>query len=360
MPNDLETCLDRAVAEGLLTPGCAGAIVDPRGVLHRACAGKLAPDDEDGGPHIVSPSTVYDLASLTKLLCTTWLMAEAVSDGTIALDEEANPHWPGVTVGHLLLHTSGLPAHRPFFQALLSPDVSHRLGRRAGYDDVVDAVLRTTPETAPDVRVVYSDLGFIALGALLESRLGRRLDDAFAALLAREAQKASGLRFVCLEDEGFHPSTPLVAPTEQCPWRKRFVQGQVHDDNAFAMGGVGGHAGLFGSLDDVCAVAQALLVRLTDEPGGTLARFARARTPQSPTRALGFDVATPGGSTGDVLSASTVGHLGFAGTSLWFDLDARRAYVLLSNTVHLGRDGIGQRNKALRVAFHRAAATMAS
>jgi CubicO group peptidase (beta-lactamase class C family) len=371
MSDALTACLTRVVASGL-TPGCAGAVVDERGVVAAACAGTLAPDDEVPGPHEVRPSTVYDLASLTKLLCTTWLAAQAVDDVLLELDElvddvfdDGQRCWPGVTVAHLLWHASGLPAHRPFFRVLLDDAArSHDLGRAAGARAVLAAVRGTPLEAPAGARVVYSDLGFIALGAILEARLGAPLDVLNARLLARCAPSAApaalrGLRFVRLAEEGMHPCTPLVAPTEQCPWRKRFVQGQVHDDNAFAIGGVAGHAGLFGALDDVTAAAIGLL-SATLTSGQALARFALAHAGcAGPARALGFDVATPGGSTGDTLSARTVGHLGFTGTSLWLDLERRRAYVLLANTVHLGRDGIAARNKALRVAFHQAAAPLA-
>jgi CubicO group peptidase (beta-lactamase class C family) len=298
---------------------------------------------------------VFDLASLTKLFVTTTLVADAVDDGVIDLDEQAWPGWPGVTPRHLLAHDGGLVAHRHFHRELLDdPRRSHLLGQRAGRDVIVDAVLATAAEAAPGTRVLYSDLGFIALGDLVERRRGADLDALWAA---HPLRAGTGARFVRLADDGYHPALPLVAPTEHCAWRRRVVHGQVHDDNGFAMGGVGGHAGLFGSLDDVVTMATRLLARLDDD-GDTLARFARHRTTASPTRALGFDVATPGGSTGDALSPRTVGHLGFTGTSVWLDLDAGRGYVLLSNAVHLGRESARDRSRALRVAFHRVAANL--
>jgi len=353
MADAVREVLEAAVADGL-TPGAAAAVIDHKdGVVGRWCVGALAADDAIDGPHRVTPTTVFDLASLTKLFVTTVLVADAVDDGTIALDETPWSGWPGVTPRHLLAHDGGLVAHRHFYRDLLDdPRRSHLVGQRAGRDAVVDAVLATPAEAAPGARVLYSDLGFIALGALLEARRGRDLDALWAA---HPLGAGTGARFVRLADVGYHPALPLVAPTEHCGWRKRVVHGQVHDDNCFAMGGVGGHAGLWGALDDVVTLVKRLTARLHDADD-TLGRFAAHRTPTSPTRALGFDVATPGGSTGDALSARTVGHLGFTGTSVWFDLDAGRAYVLLSNAVHYGRESARDRSKALRVAFHRAAA----
>jgi len=207
------------------------------------------------------------------------------------------------------------------------------------------------PEALPGERTLYSDIGFIALGALLEDRHGAALD---ALWLAHPLSAGTGLRFIDLEQQGYHPLLPDVAPTERCPWRKRIVQGQVHDDNAYCMGGVAGHAGLFGSLDDVVTVATRLLWRLR-ETSDILNHFAKLPAAGRP---LGFDLATPGGSTADVLSAHSVGHLGFTGTSVWFDLDTESIYVLLTNTVHDGRAETAARNKSVRQAFHRAAASL--
>ena len=354
MTDRIQRALDAAVDDGL-TPGAAGAVVfgdDDRVV--RVCSGSLNADDPDDARRLVTPTTVYDLASLTKLLVTTVLIADDVDTGVIDLDEAPWSWWPGITVAHALRHDSGLPAHRPFFETLRRVrEHGFVLGRRAGKALVVDAALRTMPEAPPGERTLYSDIGFIALGALLEDRHATSLN---ALWSAHPLSRDTSARFVDLEVEGFHSATPLVAPTERCPWRKRIVQGQVHDDNAFVMGGVAGHAGLFASLDDTVTIAQRLLRRLRHH-NDVLARFASVERTGT-QRALGFDVVTPGGSTGDVLSSSTVGHLGFTGTSVWFDVERDCAFVLLSNTVHFGRDGILARNKALRVTFHCAATTL--
>jgi CubicO group peptidase (beta-lactamase class C family) len=348
--------LDQAVREGLC-PGAVACIVGVDGDSRRFRSGNRfvvdgveLGDEED---NVVDEGTVYDLASLTKLLCTTALLAKAVDDDAVGLDEVPFPQWDGVTVAHLLQHTAGLAPHRPFFELAERSGV---VALQKGRDVVVDAVLAAVPEAPPGARTRYSDLGFIALGALLEQRLGDPLDVQFERLRGA----TSGLQFVNLWRDGYHPAVPHVAPSERCPWRRRHVQGQVHDENAYAMGGVAGHAGLFGSLEDVEGAAVTLLRALQDDT--TLRRFARAGRADGAPRGLGFDRPSPGGATGDALSDDAVGHLGFTGTSLWLDprpapgRDGGTAYVLLANTVSPTRDGVLARNKALRRAFHRAAA----
>lgn len=359
----IQSVLDDAVARGL-TPGAAAAIVRLDGTHQRFCSGHRVGDDSvNDDDDAVDPDTIYDLASLTKLLCTTTLLASAVDDELIALDEQPFERWPGVTVAHLLQHTAGLAAHRPLHEQAVS---AGNCGLRSGRDLVVDGTLHTVPDAAAGTRTRYSDLGFIALGALLEQRRGQSLDVLFAQHHRRAAAPADaqslappsdqGLRFVSLWKDGYHPLILQTAPTERCPWRRRAVQGQVHDENAFAMGGVAGHAGLFGSLVDVEDAALRLLRSLTQDT--TLRLFARAPG----ERGLGFDKATPDGSTAGVLGPRAVGHLGFTGTSIWIDPDVANddgsvgaAFVLLANTLYPTREGVLSRNKELRTAFHRAA-----
>jgi CubicO group peptidase (beta-lactamase class C family) len=344
----IQAALQSVVDDGL-APGVAVAVVgaDSADIF---VAGTLSADAREGGPFAVTADSVYDLASLTKLLCTTVLVADAVDDDVIALDEHAFPAWPRATVARVLTHTAGLPAHHPFFAWLIGdPDRSWTVGQPAGRDAIVDAASRVSADEN-GAAVVYSDVGFIALGALIEARRQRSLDQLFSQ---HPLVQGTGLRFVDLSRDGYHPRAPLVAPTEHCAWRKRIVQGQVHDDNAYAMGGVAGHAGLFGSLNDMVVVAQRLLNRLLT-PNDTLAAFARYRTEADPKRAMGFDTATPGGSTGDVFSEQTVGHLGFTGTSLWLDLERAVGVIILGNSVHLGRDSTKNRSRTSRVRLHRA------
>jgi CubicO group peptidase (beta-lactamase class C family) len=343
----LAEVLEDAILRTRATP-CAAALVLAPGVHERVVVGKLRYDD-DAQP--ARASTPFDLASLTKLLCTTLVVARAVEAGRLSLDDAPWPRWPGATIRHVLAHTAGVPAWRPYFEEANTERVT---GLPAGRDLVVTRARGTPLEAAPGTRTLYSDVGMIALGAHLEERLDAPLD-----VLFREAERATwgetALRFVRLGDEGFHPKVPLVAPTERCPWRRRVVHGQVHDDNAFAMGGVAGHAGLFGSLDDVERAGRYLLDAIVGRDDG-VAAILRTFAFVDGARGLGFDRATPGGSTGDALSSSSVGHLGFTGTSLWIDPEREALFVLLTNRVHETRDNDGI--KPLRQRFHRAAARL--
>jgi CubicO group peptidase (beta-lactamase class C family) len=201
-------------------------------------------------------------------------------------------------------------------------------------------------------KTTYSDLGFIALGALLEERLEMPLEDAFNGV-ARSYYGTTSMQYVPLWRDGFHSNYCDCAPTEACPWRKRVVQGQVHDDNAFVMGGVAGHAGLFGTLDDVSQASYQMLRRVM-RPTTDLDRVLSSFVQAEGIRGMGFDRPTPGGTTGNALSSSAFGHLGFTGTSVWMDPQAPSSggavFILLTNRVHPSREREGIR--ALRIGFH--------
>ncbi len=346
----LRALLDDAVHSGA-TPGasCVVTTADPAGPRFAYATGRTQrePDAFDVGEH-----TVFDLASLTKVLSTTLLCAHAVAEGALALDEQPWPSWPGVTVRNALLHDGGLLWWAPLHERVSSFDV----GLPAGSRKVIDEVLRTPLARPPGAETVYSDLGFIALGALLEERLGQRLDRAFYDV-ARRSYGETGLCYVPLYEEGFHPALPHVAATSYCEWRARVVQAQVNDDNAFAMGGIAGHAGLFGTAEGVEAAARFHLAAHNGSSTTPLASALRAFSSWDGARRLGYDRPTEGGTTGGAVSERGFGHLGFTGTSLWLDPEGPgeggALYVLLTNRVCESREN--QAIKQLRPAFHRAA-----
>ena len=337
--------LEQAIAEGA-TPGAAAAVLGLGGERLVVCRGHL---HRHPRAPLVDENSIYDLASLTKLLSTTLICADAVAAGTVALNETPWPQWPSVSVRHMLSHSSGLPGWLPLFEHARRRNTA---GRTAGADAVLHAALETAVEATPGTQTTYSDVGMIALGAFLAARLQAPLDVLFAR--CARAFGEHGLRFVRIDEDGYHPAVPAVAPTERCPWRRRVLHGQVHDENGYAMGGVAGHTGLFGSLLDMERAASFFLTAVKEPRSplaSTLAAFATAQGP----RGLGFDKVTPGGSTGGVLSDQTVGHLGFTGTSLWIDPDAGRrgaAFVLLTNRINETRNNA---IRQLRPAFHRAA-----
>jgi CubicO group peptidase (beta-lactamase class C family) len=261
-----------------------------------------------------SDSTIFDLASLTKALATTTLTMRFEERGLLSLAEEV---CPGITVRLLLCHASGLPAWRPL---ALRPGIPER---RAG---MVAAARMEPLESAPGAVSRYSDLGFILLGDFLERRGGAQLDTLFSREVARPL--GSGLTF--------HPERARCAPTSD------ELVGVVHDANARAMEGVAGHAGLFGTAEDVYTLARSLLgsyLARADLPtcigAETVRRYFTPCGIPGSTWCLGWDrPSQTGSSVGERWPRSGVGHLGFTGCSLWLDPPRGRAVILLSNRVY--------------------------
>ena len=312
--------VERAIAAGPI-PGAAAGVDDAA-----ACFGVTEP-----GGQPVTDQSWYDLASLTKVLCTVPLLLDRVARGLLdpraplreLLPEAAwmqpSPSLADARLIELVTHTSGLPAWQPLYTLGLD-----RATLLAG---VLQGSLADTRG-----RIVYSDLGYIVLGHLLERQAGQPLEEQAAALYGRLGL-GDGLAFRRL-DAGVPPEQPprSVAPTEHCPWRGRVLRGEVHDENASALGGVSGHAGLFGTLRGVAGFAKALL----EEELPLTAYLSREhwRDESGERRGFGWMLAHPGWSGGDICGPRTVGHTGFTGTGLWIDLDRGRRTVLLTNRVH--------------------------
>jgi CubicO group peptidase (beta-lactamase class C family) len=340
----------RILAEAVGSGGFPGgvALVGDRGrTVWRHAVGLLAREPEPGAP--VSVETIYDVASLTKAVVTTSLVMRLVEAGRLALDTPASAFLPelsppggAITVRHLLTHSSGLPAWRPFYE------------KASSRDEILRLAAAEPLEAEPGARSVYSDLGFILLGFVVERAGGARLD-AMAQRALFEPLGMEACRFVDLEG----PPAPFrapVAPTEICP-RRGLVHGEVHDDNCHAAGGVLGHAGLFASAPDLARFAAAMCAAHAGERlvGGfppELVRtfFAPAGIPASTWR-LGWDgPAETGSSLGQLWPTSAVGHLGFTGCSIWLDPPRGRYAILLTNRVHPSR--ADERIKEVRPRFH--------
>ncbi len=328
-----------AAVEARAFPAATVEVGDATQVLWSEALGRLT---FDADAPATRPDTVFDLASLTKVLSTTSIVMQEVERGAIGLDEPVSqyiPAWTGadracVTVRDLLAHSSGLPAHRHFYDTMS--------GRAA----IERAVCATPLEYEPGTRSIYSDLGFMLLGFLLEDRVP--LPQRFTALRSQVG---------VVEDLQFHPPTHWrrrIAPTEQ-PFRRQVVIGAVGDENAEALGGAAGHAGLFGTAAAVGQYARHTLQVLTGKVGAfqreTLEMFITKRSdvPGS-SRALGWDTMLPTSSCGSLMSPRSFGHTGFTGTSVWIDPDRGLYIVLLTNRVHpsSANDAIRQ----VRPAFH--------
>ena len=272
--------------------------------------------------------TIFDLASLTKVVATASLAMRHVHAGRLDLDRGLGDYlsgWAGgersgITIRRLLDHSSGLPAHARFWEQAAGRD---------GYEQA----LRALPlEAAPGTRAVYSDVGFILAGFVLEDVAGESLPSQMARL-GREL--ALGPLTYLPPPDWRH----RTAPTEFDPWRSRMLVGEVHDENAAALGGAAGHAGLFGTAPAVGRFARALLAALAGRcPQSDIlpraADFVRRTGVPGSSRALGWDTMLPTSSCGSRLSPGAIGHTGFTGTSLWIDPHRDLYVVLLSNRVH--------------------------
>ncbi|MEX1366449.1 MAG: serine hydrolase domain-containing protein [Nannocystaceae bacterium] len=367
--------LEDGVAQGVF-PGAVALVWHAGATVYHEAHGALASHERSAvKDRPVERDTRYDLASLTKVLSTTTLVAQLVSRGDLSLDDPVPSPWseacPQATLADLLEHCSGLAAHREYFSRVEPFDAER----------VLHHVVHTPREYPPRERAVYSDLGFMILGAWIERVTQLPLAEAFADRVAYRLGVDSG----SLPQLGYRPLQSRaalgwehersIAPTEvydaalHPDGRPSYLSlrepdgvahGAVHDDNAFVMGGVAGHAGLFGTAEAVAEVARAWAEdRVPDVRTEVRDRFWRPSTVPGSTRRVGFD-GTPGdgtGTTGHALTEHAVGHTGFTGTTVWIDPAAEggpRVLVLLTNRVHLGRDDL--RIKGVRQRFHEAAA----
>ena len=284
----------------------------------------------DNKSPLVKRETIFDLASLTKVISTTTLVMQAYENGILSLDTPIHHFFSSfsfqnkqsITVKHLLTHSSGFPPYFPFYKKI------------QGKENILRKLLRIQLQYQPGCKSLYSDLGFILLGSILEKLNGETLDN-------MANQQIFGP--LGMYQTMFKPKPALwskTAPTEKDPWRNRLLRGEVHDENACALGGVAAHAGLFGTAGDLAIFCQTLLnggvynhCRILKN--STIKTFTqRQQLPIGSSRALGWDTPSKGSSAGQWLSKDSFGHTGFTGTSLWIDPIRQIFIVLLTNRVH--------------------------
>jgi len=324
--------LDAGVRDSVF-PGAFAVIGTRDRVLVQRAAGHL-----DWAPSPVpDDSTLWDLASLTKVVALTTAMMQLWERGLVDLDAPVRRYLPAfqgplkerVTVRHLLTHSSGLPAWRPLYLEGPTPD------------SILSLIYATPLDTTPGATMAYSDLGAILLGQVVVRVTGQPFDE----YVVERIFHPLGMR-----DTRFRPPPELwdrVAPTEvDTAWRRRQLRGEVHDENAFALDGVSSHAGLFGSGRDLARFARMLLdggeldgVRIVAP--GTIATFTTLQDSTLSNRALGWEKPTGRNSAGHRLSARAFGHTGFTGTSIWVDPEQDLFIVLLTNRVNPTRARTG-------------------
>jgi CubicO group peptidase (beta-lactamase class C family) len=334
-------------------PGCAfGVLADGETVLQDA----LGHFTYDAGAPAVAADTIYDLASLTKVVATTSVAMLLYQRGLLDLETPLGELLPGFVVGrapggrarhvtlrHLLAHNSGLPGYVEFFRTATSPAALFR------------ACLELPLEAEPGARAEYSDPGFILLGKALEVCTREYL----ATWVRREVFQPLGMA-----KTGFCPplaARPAIPPTEEdTSFRHRRIQGEVQDEHAWLLKGASGHAGLFSNVGDLLRFAGAILDPKSNKAPksgkpptfdpATIEFFSQLQGPEGSSRALGWDTPSPDSTSGKHFSPRSIGHLGFSGCSLWIDLDARIAVVFLSN-----RTWPDRKNRTIRQvwpAFH--------
>jgi len=340
--------MEKAIADKAF-PGATLA-VGYRGKVSYHAFGKLSYDKDSPATKI---DTLYDLASLTKIVVTTTLVEKLVEGdfaSPLSLDapiERFLPEWAKgpqpewrhkVTVRHLMTHTSGLPAFKEYWRT------------SKGKEDTLGRIFVEPLEYEPGTKVVYSDLGIMLMAEIIERLTGKPLDE-----LANE----NIFYPLGMKDTMYNPSKklwPEIAPTEiDNQLRHRLVQGEVHDENAYSIGGVSGHAGVFSTSPDLAVFCQMLLNggvyahhRIVKR--ATIAEFTTPQALAQNTRTLGWVVPTEGGSSGHYFSAHSFGHTGFTGTTIWIDPDRQLFVVLLTNRVNPTREN--QKIADVRPAVH--------
>ena len=344
--------LEEAIAERAF-PGCAFGVLTGNEVALQDSLGRFTYEEDAPA---VAAATVYDVASLTKVVATTAAAMLLHQRGELDLDLRLGELLPDfvlgrgsddparlVTVRNLLAHNSGLPGYVEFFRSATTPD------------SLMKACLTLKLEATPGTRAEYSDPGFILLGKALEVLIGENL----AAWTHREVFAPLGMAAT-----SFNPERSLwssIPPTEEdVSFRHRRIQGEVQDENAWVLGGVAGHAGLFSNVPDLLRFAKGILHSGTIEEAAAgsavlferavVDEFAKRQTPDGSSPAIGWDTPSENSSSGKHFSARTIGHLAYSGCSLWIDLDAAVAIVLLTNRTWPNRQS--KLIKAFRPPFH--------
>jgi len=299
--------------------------------------------------------TIFDLASLTKPLATVMAVMRLVNDNSLTLDETLSDlitTYPlgdkkDLTVRSILSHCAGFRAWMPFYQELVKcrADIRKKVLRERIIEEPLQYIQGTD--------CLYSDLGFMALEWVVEEASGETLRD----FVHRNFYNPLELKRTFLGKEDLPFKREEFAATEDCPWRKRVLQGEVHDENAYAAGGYSGHAGLFGTAEEIFIIVNMLrehcLGKRSDyfSPGVIREFFKRQELVKGCTWALGWDTpSATNSSAGRYISPNSIGHLGFSGTSVWMDLDKDVLMIFLSNRIHPSRDNL--KIRAFRPVLH--------
>lgn len=350
----IELC-EKGVREGVF-PG-ATLLVGRRGevVLKRAFGTKSLRTTKFPEPAAVEVETVFDLAGLTSIVVTTTLIMKLVESGKLRLEDRVSRYIQGfsvlgkssITVRQVLGHCAGLPAWVPFFEELMEAQSGARRGivtSRGARDHIYNSINRMELKYEPGTKQIYSDVGMILMGQLVELLTGLSLDKASQRYIFQPLglKSTSYVDLSMIKRRGIHPVTDLIAPTEECPWRKRVLCGEVHDDNAWVMGGIAGHSGLFSTVPELHVFTNELLRswrgRSSFVRKDVLDLFWRGPDEFPEGWRYGWD--SPGKENGMLeagLSARAIGQNGFTGCSVWLEPEEGLEIILMTNRVHPSR-----------------------
>lgn len=348
--------VEDGVAPGMvLLAGRAGQVVYSNAVGKRYVK-QRGSDASDDASNIMSQDTVFDVASLTSLVVTTTLVMRLVENGKLKLDDKVSRYIQGfsvlgksqITIANLLSHTSGIASWAPLFEELVKANSGSRLGiltSKGAKDYILNSLVRMPLKHEPGTKQVYSELGYILLGYIVEMLTGVTLDKAAHKIIFQPLtmKSSSYIDLSMIKRRGIHPVTDLIAPTEDCPWRKRILCGEVHEDNAWAMGGVAGHSGLFTNAFDLHIFASEILAACGNNSSylkrQTLSDFWRIPDVVNPEGwRYGWDsVSRENGMDDSRLSKNAVGICGFSGCSLWLEPENSVDIILMTNRIHPSR-----------------------
>jgi serine-type D-Ala-D-Ala carboxypeptidase len=357
--SQVEQAFNDAIERGVM-PGATVAVRKGAKVEFQGCFGSRQSVPQRSPMQL---ETVFDLSSLTKALATSVAIMMLVREGKLRLEDRVTRFFHNfgvhgktyITFRHLLAHCSGLAAWRPYYDQIVQIERGGRvnfMASRGAKEYVFEQIHRERLEAPPASRAIYSDLNYILLGEVVEQISGVGLNrfcrDRIFRPLGLRATDFVDISLV--RSRRLEPVPEMFAATEVCPARKRLLVGEVHDENAYAMGGVAGHAGLFGPVREVDRIAAELIAcyhgRSQMVPRAIIAEFWKrdGAVVEGSTWALGWDTPTAGhSSAGSHFSPVAVGHLGFTGTSIWIEPEREIAVTILTNRVHPRRD-----NEAIR------------
>ena len=361
MKNQLNVLLEEVCTQGVTAgvfPGVSAAVSVYRGNAYQRGVYNGGITRNGKGGRQVNPLTYFDLASLTKPLCTTLCTLALIDRGFLqwnepclsVLGDSLRPEKRAVTCHRILHHSTGFPAYHPYFSAF------RPLAAQTNKAAIRDLILAEPFVYEPDSRCLYSDLSFILLGQVIEQLTGSTLDHLYQTTILAPLNLVEEITFIPLNGSVLKMSRDQIAAAALCGWRHKVMHGEVDDEHCWLMGGVCGHAGLFATVDGVQRLCELLLDcwqgRARHPAFATeLLRYALEWNDGKNSWRLGFDSPTPGqSSSGRYLSPHSVGHLGFTGTSFWIDPEQDVVVILLTNRVHPSRENI--KIRAFRPFFH--------